>query len=83
MSKPLPLQSEFEFYLGHQSDLVKKYSGKFIVIIGQEVIGAWDSQPEAILEATKTHKLGTFLVQKVEPGTEGYTRVFHSRVAFA
>jgi len=81
MSKPL--QSEFEFYLRQQPELVKKYNGKFIVIVGQEVIGAWDSQPEAILEASKAHELGTFLVQKVESGPEGYTRVFHSRVAFA
>jgi len=81
MSKPL--QSEFEFYLRQQPELVQKYNGRFIVIVGQEVIGAWDSQPEAILEASKTHELGTFLVQKVESGPEGYTRVFHSRAAFA
>jgi len=35
------------------------------------------------METSKKFELGTFLVQKVEPGTESYTQTFHSRVAFA
>jgi hypothetical protein len=37
----------------------------------------------AITETQKTHALGSFLVQKVEPGTGAYTQSFHSRVAFS
>lgn len=36
----------------------------------------------AVSETKKAHELGTFLVQKVAPGTEAYTQTFHSRVAF-
>jgi hypothetical protein len=78
-----PLEQEFKYYLGHQDELVRKYRGKFIVIKDCKVIGAYDSELEALAETTKVHSLGTFLVQKCEPGSENYTQTFHSRVSFA
>jgi len=78
-----PLQKEFEYYLANQSEMVVKYNGKFIVIKDQKVIGDYDDELTAINETQKTHKIGTFLVQKVEPGTAAYTQTFHSRVAFS
>lgn len=78
-----PLKKEFEYYLAHQDELVKKYNGKFIVIKDQRVIGEYASQISAINETRKSHKPGTFLVQKVEPGDSAYTQTFHSRVAFS
>jgi hypothetical protein len=77
-----PLKPEFDYYREHQADLVEKYNGKFIVIKNRSVIGVYNSQAEAITETRKSHEMGTFLVQKVEPGTESYTQTFHSRVAF-
>jgi hypothetical protein len=77
-----PLKKEFRYYLDHQAELVKRYNGKFIVIKGQEVIGAYDSEIEAVEKTSETHELGTFLVQKCEPGSDNYTQVFHSRVMF-
>jgi hypothetical protein len=78
-----PLEKEFEYYLDHQGELVKKYGGKFIVIKDCKVIGAYESELEALSETCKEHTLGTFLVQKCEPGSENYTQSFHSRVSFA
>lgn len=80
MSKEL--EKEFKYYLEHQKELVKKYNGKFVVIKGEEVLGAYDSENEAIKKTVKSHELGTFLIQKCEPGTSAYTQTFHSRVAF-
>ena len=77
------LEKEFKYFLDHQKDLVKKYRGKHIVIVGKKVIDAYDSELEAIEKTKEKHKLGTFLVQKCEPGEESYTRTYHSRVAFA
>lgn len=77
------LQREFDYYLKHQNELVSKYKGKFIVIKDQQVIDVYDSELEAVLETGKKHDMGTFLVQKCEPGPDSYTHVFHSRVAFA
>ena len=81
MSKQL--EKEFEYYLNHQDELVEKYNGKFIVVKNSEVIGAYDSELKAVEETTKKHELGTFLVQKCEPGEESYTQKYHSRVLFS
>ncbi len=77
------LEKEFKYYLEHQKELVKKYNGKFIVIKDCEVIGAFDSELEAVEKTAEKHELGTFLVQKCEPGSESYTQTYHSRVLFA
>lgn len=74
------LEKEFEYYLQHQSDLVKKYKGKFIVVKGEQVIGSYDSHLEAYNTTVKTEKLGTFLIQHCLPGKDSYTQTFHSRV---
>lgn len=79
---PAKLAKEFKFYLKHQNEYVRKYKGKFVVIKGEEFLGAYDSEFEAIRETTKNHELGTFLIQICEPGTESYTHTFHSRVVF-
>ncbi len=77
------LKEEFDFYLRNQQELLGKYRGKYIVIKGSEILGAYDDEMKAIAETSKNHELGTFLVQKVEPGKESYTQTYHSRVAFA
>jgi len=72
-----PLRSEFEYFLEHQDELADRYEGKIIVIKGGEVIGAFDSVPEAVHETSKHHRLGTFLVQECGRGPECYTAVFN------
>lgn len=76
------LKSEFIYYLQHQDELVEKYNGKFVVIKNQQVIGAYESELDAVEKTSEHHELGTFLVQKCEPGRESYTQTYQSRVAF-
>lgn len=76
------LEKEFAYYLEHQDQLVKQHNGKYIVIKNGEILGAYDDELAAVEETQKSHELGTFLVQKVSPGTADYTQTFHSRVAF-
>jgi len=83
MKEKKTLEKEFKYYLEHQNELVKEYNGKYIVIKNCQVIGAYDDELQAIEETSKEHELGTFLVQKCEPGEESYTQTFHSRVSFA
>jgi Family of unknown function (DUF5678) len=80
---PSPLQKEFEYFRAHNAELLSKYNGKFVVIKDQQVIGDYDDELRAIEETRKQHELGTFLVQKVEPGDAGTSQTFHSRVTFA
>lgn len=75
-----PLEKDFEYYLKHQDELVRKYNGKYVVIKNQEVLDAYDDIETAVNETAKNHELGTFLVQRCSPGKEDYTQTFHSRV---
>ena len=77
------LEKEFQFYLTNQERLVKDYNGKYIVIKGGDVLGAYESEELAFFEVSKTHEPGTFLIQLVKPGDEAYTQSYHSRVVFA
>ena len=76
------LDQEFKYFLDHKNELLQQYSGKFIVIVNQKVIGAYDSEIDAYNESLKSHELGTFLIQLCAPGNESYTHTFHSRAVF-
>jgi hypothetical protein len=75
------LKREFDYFRENQEELVDKYKGKVVVIKECRVVGVFDNEIEAVEQASKVHDVGTFLVQRCEPGPESYTRVFHSRVA--
>lgn len=77
------LEKEFRYFVDHQKNLVKKYKGKFIVIIGEEIMGIYNTESEAYIETSKKHSPGTFLIQECIPGSEAYKQTFHSRVEFA
>lgn len=74
------LSDEFHYYLEHQADFVKKYDGKVIVLKNHEVLGAYESELDALVETTKEHEQGTFMVQKVSEGEEDYTVTIHCPV---
>ncbi|WP_264523114.1 hypothetical protein [Flavobacterium sp. N502536] len=74
------LEKEFQYYLDNQDELLKKYAGKIIVIIGEDIIGEYDTEVQALVETRKSHEIGTFLIQKCSPGNNDYTETYHSRV---
>ena len=76
----VPLEQEFKYYLANQKQLVEKYDGRFIVIKDNRVLGAHDTEMDAIRATVCEHELGTFLVQKCELGDRSYIQTFHSRV---
>jgi len=76
------LEREFKYFKDHQEELVKKYNSKFIVIVGEEVVGNFDKELKAYTETKKNHPVGTFLIQHCLPGKDSYTQTFYSRVAF-
>jgi hypothetical protein len=78
-----PLRAEFQYYLDHQDELVKKYDGKYVAIKNGQVLGAYDDELSAVTETQKLHTLGTFLVQLVTKGNAAYSQTFHSRAVFS
>lgn len=77
------LTNELIYFKAHQKELVKKYNKKFIVIIGDQVVGSYDTIDKAYTESSKKHELGTFFIQQCLPGKEAYSQSFNSRVIFA
>lgn len=77
------LEREFKYYLEHQDELVKKFNGRVIVIKDGQVVGDYDSEFEAVKQASEKYEIGTFLVQKCEPGNSSYTQTFHTRMVFS
>lgn len=75
------LQKEFEYYLQNQDELLEKYEGRYIVVKDDVVLGAFDTEMDALREISKKYELGTFLVQKCDWGDASYTQTYHSRVA--
>ncbi len=74
------LENEFRYFKDHQDELVAKFMGKFVAIIGTEVSGPFESELDAYLAMKKDHEVGTFLIQQCLPGTNSYTQTFHSRL---
>lgn len=77
------LDKEFAFYKLNQDELVKKYNGQFIAIIGENVVGSFPTFEEAVNVCQQKYELGTFLIQECLPGTDSYTQTFHTRAIFA
>lgn len=76
------LDKEFKYYLDHQTELVEKYNGKFLVIKDEEIIGTYDSEDVAYFKTEENHSPGTYLIQFCEAGEDSYTQSYHSRVTF-
>jgi hypothetical protein len=63
----------FDFYLANQAHFVAGYDGKYIVLAGNEVQGAFDSSGSAYDFAIQHFVPGEFLIQKCSPGDRDYT----------
>ena len=79
----MSLQNEFQWYLDHQNELVKQYNGKYLVISGGLVIYSSENKEAAYQKGIEKAGAGKFILQLCTPGTEAYTRTFHThRVHF-
>jgi hypothetical protein len=64
------LEREFEFYENNKSEIREKYIGKRIVIVGEQIIAAYDDMEEAYQETIKTYTPGTFMIHDVPVNIE-------------
>ena len=55
------LDREFHYYKAHENELVKQYNGKFIAIVGEQVVGVFDEEFTAYQEMKTKYGLGNFL----------------------
>ena len=76
------LEKEFKYYLDHQKDLLPKYNGKVVMVVGENVVGAYTSEDEAYYAGKSKYGLGNFLLQLCTPGDSAYTVTYINRVSF-
>jgi hypothetical protein len=78
-------EQEKTFCEAHRDELRGKYPGKHLVIVGDQIIAAYDDVGEAYREAIKTYEPGHFMIRKVPARPEDdivwlspftYARVF-------
>jgi hypothetical protein len=78
----LKLRMEYDYFLAHHDEFLKKFPGRFIVIKNSQVIGDYTTEIEAYRETIKTEEKGTFLIQQCIIDIDEQRQVFHSRVSF-
>ncbi|MDO9577210.1 MAG: hypothetical protein Q7J16_04945 [Candidatus Cloacimonadales bacterium] len=57
------LEKEFAFFTANRSQLIEEYNGKFIVIVGEEVKGSFESKLDALKEGVDKFGLGKFFIE--------------------
>lgn len=56
------LDKERRFYNARRHKLRQLYQNKFIVIVGKEITGVYETHADAYAEARKLFEIGTFLI---------------------
>lgn len=76
------LDTEYKYFIKNKAALISAHLGKYLVIVGNDVVGVYASDKEAYFEALKTYKPATFLIQFCTKDEGAYHQSFHSRVEF-
>jgi hypothetical protein len=64
------LETELKYLSEHKDDLNKEYPGRFLVIKGQEVSGAYETREAALTGAIEKHGLTNVLIRRPEDAEE-------------
>ena len=62
------LEIERKYLDSHRDELLTRYGGKFLVISGEQVTGAFDSIEEALQAAAEKHGLKSVLIRRPSEG---------------
>jgi hypothetical protein len=74
------LEREQAYFEAHKTELREKYQGKRVVIAGEEIKGAYDTDAEAYAAAVKTMKPGSFMIKPVTRTDEDAVQRYMNRV---
>lgn len=78
-NKQCAIDKLFQFYLEHQPELVKMYSGKYLVITVNSVT-SFPDKVSAYRFGVDTFGPGNFLLQLCTPGDGAYTVHLHTPI---
>jgi hypothetical protein len=63
------VDANYKAFLKKLPDLMKKNSGKFVVMRHEEVVDFFDTARDAMVHAAKTYQDGMFSIQEITQGT--------------
>ena len=62
----MPLETELSYYESVKNELLRHYEGKYVLIIGQEQLGIFDSNEDAYQRGIELRGNVPMLIQKIE-----------------
>ena len=74
-------ERELQYFKDNQAELVSRYNGQILVLMGDKVVGVYPSALQAYLDASEKYKPGSYMIQKCEPGEDAYTVTLSSALA--
>lgn len=66
--KDLQLTKQYDYYVNHETELLDKYSGSYIVISDDLKVYAFAKGMDAYAFGAENIGLGKFLIQECKPG---------------
>ena len=63
-------EKELKYYNANKTQLRTKYHGKHIVIVGEQVVGAYNDAGVAYSETSKTIPPGSFMIREIPENIE-------------
>lgn len=77
------IEKQLKYFKEHQKELMKKFSGRFLIISEDLEIIVFDTLPEAYTFGVEKYGLGNFLLQNCSPNHVGKIQVISPTVVFA
>lgn len=65
----IALKKQYDYYVEHESELLAKYDGKYLVITDKMDVYPFNTGKEAYRYGTKNAGAGKFLLHKCETGS--------------
>jgi hypothetical protein len=64
------LEREYAYFQANRAEFLEKFPARFVLIIGEKLVGDFGSRDDAILEGQRISTPGNYLVTFVGPETQ-------------
>lgn len=75
-------ESDYKWFIENYDSLFKHYGNAFLAIKDKRVLGVYSSYAEGVRKTSEAEEMGSFIVQKCNGDTSGYTN-YISSIVFA
>ena len=65
-------KKDFDYFTSNYQKFFEEYGHKFLAIKNSEILGAYDSVPDAISQLSPTYDIGTYIIQECTGDDSAY-----------